>query len=303
MTNTFTQTESTNNVLSVNHQSQTLRKSLSEKDWEQIEFDLSTSKDEWNNIEPPICHDFLLLKAIFIKYAKKRCDMKFNWERNLELYLCRAVDQKKFTDISKMFGISHSSARSVYNKARRIIIESTMLYTMSSAYESVMKRGIKYISDNRKTEYLNIYQEFFGICRKDFAKMYNIPELLVSLIDREQKCLQDSIEKFSKSLQEESVLNDNISFLQGALNILKKTNDGTISENEINDIQTSIDNFQPENFDEIFQIINDKQKILLAKSLRQYGTTFPNTNESISFKQFKESFISIGGDNRDFRKS
>lgn len=221
MTNTFTQTESTNNVLSVNHQSQTLRKSLSEKDWEQIEFDLSTSKDEWNNIEPPICHDFLLLKAIFIKYAKKRCDMKFNWERNLELYLCRAVDQKKFTDISKMFGISHSSARSVYNKARRIIIESTMLATNHSAYEAVMKVGVRNISANRVVEYIDLYREFFGINKSDFGKMYDIDILILysQLSDGELRRLLYSADKFSdKSKQFYELINkvksggDNLDF-------------------------------------------------------------------------------------------
>lgn len=154
-----------------------LKTSLSEEGWESIYNNLTSHRYEYENIKVQIKHDFYLLKAIFIKeYNKTRKDTKNRWNRDLEIYLCKAVDNMSFSDLSYKFNLSISTVNSIYNKARRLIISCTK-WNNDILYFGFYN-GKCHLDIEDWKGYIKIYNDYFNIDFESFKSMYNIPLII-----------------------------------------------------------------------------------------------------------------------------
>lgn len=141
-----------------------LRKTLSYKKVRLVEADIR----EYTGTDIHIRYkDLTILKAAFCKYSLRRKDMRYKWDRNLEIYLRRAVDGETFTQIGKDFNISVSYVREIYFKARDIIVD----FTVGNTEYPILSQGYRDCPKDQIEIYLHIHDDI--IKDKWFSYIYN----------------------------------------------------------------------------------------------------------------------------------
>ena len=131
-----------------------LRSEIKASEYQFIEFDISQENSDQEaklNFK-----SFTLLKAIFYDYSLSH--KTYKWDRNLELYLQKVIDNKSFRELGKEFNMSANSANLIYKQARKIIRTNCIKSDIWNEYP-ILKDGLSVLPDVDQRRYGEIIEE------------------------------------------------------------------------------------------------------------------------------------------------